>query len=55
MDPRLREDDEAAGIPGQPGRGAEGASFSQAARSSHRHTVNTRPSSVLCLFQWATV
>jgi hypothetical protein len=34
MDPRLREDDEAAGIPGQPGRGAEGASFSQAARSS---------------------
>jgi hypothetical protein len=34
MDPRLREDDEAAGIPGQPGRGAEGARFSWAAMSS---------------------
>ena len=34
MDPRLREDDEAAGIPGRPGRGAAGERFSQAVRSS---------------------
>jgi len=34
MDPRLREDDEAAGIPGQPGQGGEGARFNWAAMSS---------------------